>query len=251
MPRRAIDRVAVVVPARDEETTIGTALDAVRAAATRVREVPVEVVVVANGCSDRTADVAWARGAHVLVRDDPNVGAARAAGAAWAMRSASDEEMWICTTDADSVVPLDWLTTHLEAADAGFDAFVGTVVLPPEDVRRNRHWLRRYSEGIDAERGHRHVHGANLGIRSSAYLRAGGFRSLRTGEDVDLVARLEIGGARIARLTTAPVQTSARHDPRAARGVGTDLADCAGPAVDDTPADGIDLAGGRPVAEIN
>jgi hypothetical protein len=35
-----------------------------------------------------------------------------------------------------------------------------------------------------------HVHGANLGVRADAYLRAGGFATLPEHEDVDLVARL-------------------------------------------------------------
>ena len=49
----------------------------------------------------------------------------------------------------------------------------------------------------DAE-GHRHVHGANLGICSRSYGELGGFAPLDSGEDVDLVSRamahgLEIG----------------------------------------------------------
>ena len=35
---------------------------------------------------------------------------------------------------------------------------------------------------------HPHVHGANLGFRASAYLRAGGFPALPTAEDHALVA---------------------------------------------------------------
>lgn len=49
---------SVVVPAHDEERSIGRLLDAL---APRVRDGSLELVVVCNGCTDRTADVARTR----------------------------------------------------------------------------------------------------------------------------------------------------------------------------------------------
>ena len=69
-PRPVTDarmRFAIVVPARDEEASIGTALASLRAL-----EYPpdlVEIVVVADNCADRTADVAAACGATVWARN--------------------------------------------------------------------------------------------------------------------------------------------------------------------------------------
>lgn len=61
-------RTAVLVPARDEEPVIGATLALLKAElAERDR-----LLVVADGCSDRTAEVARAAGAEVVERDDPS-----------------------------------------------------------------------------------------------------------------------------------------------------------------------------------
>jgi hypothetical protein len=54
---------SVVVPAHDEEAVIGRLLDALSRGTEPGR---IEVVVACNGCTDRTADVARARGAAVV-----------------------------------------------------------------------------------------------------------------------------------------------------------------------------------------
>jgi len=66
--------ITVVIPAHDEETTIGAAIDSLRAQ----RRPPDEIVVVDDRCTDRTAAVAEARAAVVL-RTRDNLG--RKAGA--------------------------------------------------------------------------------------------------------------------------------------------------------------------------
>ena len=54
------------------------------------------------------------------------------------------------------------------------------------------------------------VHGANLGIRASAYLAAGGFKSVRTAEDHALVATfpaaLPAGWRAIGRVLDGPAR---------------------------------------------
>jgi hypothetical protein len=62
------------------------------------------------------------------------------------------------------------------------------------------------------------VHGANLGIRASAYLAAGGFRSLRTAEDHALVAAAASAGCPVLQAGDITVQTSARRQARAPGG---------------------------------
>lgn len=61
-------RVAVVIPAHDEETEIGLTLVAVTAQL-RLGD---RVVVVADNCTDHTAEVARAAGCEVVLRDDPS-----------------------------------------------------------------------------------------------------------------------------------------------------------------------------------
>ena len=216
MPRVEIGRFAVVVPARDEETLIGAALDAVAVAAAGV-DLPVDVVVIADACTDRTAEVARDRGAQVITREEANVGAARAAGASWAMQTGVDG-LWLACTDADSEVPADWLVTHQQHAASGVDVLLGRIRLPDFEHERHHGWITTYASARD------HVHGANLGVRASSYAAVGGFRPLSAHEDVDLVQRLRRGGAQVAWTEASPVTTSARTVARAPAGVGTDLA---------------------------
>lgn len=60
-------RLAVVIPAHNEETSIG---ECVRSVGNADRGAGVDVVVVADNCSDRTAEVAQGAGARVLVRQN-------------------------------------------------------------------------------------------------------------------------------------------------------------------------------------
>lgn len=221
---RRIDRVAVVVPARNEAGNILRALSRVRSSARLLpRSVGVEVIVVANGCDDDTGEIARSSGATVISRQEANVGAARQEGALWAMRDGA-EGLWIASTDADSAVPERWLVEQLSAADDGADLFLGTVELTPADAARHERWTSRYAAQMTAGPAHGHIHGANLGVRASALLAVGGFRPLPAHEDVDLVQRLLAGGCSPAWRTDVPVTTSARHDPRVVHGVGMDLA---------------------------
>src|SRR5262249_15208755 len=88
-------RYSVVVPAHNEQVLLPRGLRAISAAAERVSG-GVEVVVVANRCTDSTADIAAAAGAVVVESDVRNLAAVRTAGV-----PASPGEL-IVTIDADS-----------------------------------------------------------------------------------------------------------------------------------------------------
>ena len=68
------------------------------------------------------------------------------------------------------------------------------------------------------------MHGANLGFRASAYLRAGGFPAVPTAEDHALVAALTAAGSRVLRTRALTVVTSARREARAPHGFSDYLA---------------------------
>lgn len=55
--------LSVVIPAHDEEAVVGRCLDSLLADPV---DPPLDIVVVANGCSDRTAEVARSRGVRVV-----------------------------------------------------------------------------------------------------------------------------------------------------------------------------------------
>lgn len=221
--------IGVVIPVHDEESLLGRCLTAL-ARARAVVGVPVHTVVVLDSCTDASADIARAAaGTDLLVIEARNVGAARAAGVAALLDLGAT---WIASTDADSAVGSGWLGAHLAYAGRGYDAVAGTVLI--DDWRPHPAARRRaYHQGYDYRWGHRHVHGANLGVSGSAYRAVGGFPALPTGEDVALVAALAAGGYRIAWASDLPVRTSGRLHARAPmgmsshlRGLGTDA--CAG-----------------------
>lgn len=217
---RVIQAAGVVVPAHDEETLLPACLTALRHAADAV-SIPVHVLVVADTCADQTAATAREYGAQVISIGARNVGAARAAGMAELLRltlTAGPAATWLATTDADTLVPPGWLRRQLEYASAGWDVVLGTVAVTdwdehPPHVPAVFEALYQYGEGP-----HPHVHGANLGIRASAYLAAGGFPPLRTAEDHALLAAATEAGCLVLQASDISVETSARRQARAPRG---------------------------------
>ena len=215
-----VEAACVVVPAHNEEELLPTCLSALRRAADVV-SVPVHVLVVADTCGDRTAAIARAYGVRVIRIGARNVGTARAAGMSELLRltAACDRSaVWLATTDADTVVPPDWLHRQLSYASQGWDVVLGTVTVPdwdghPPHVPAAFDALYEFGDG-----GHPHVHGANLGIRASAYLAAGGFSSLRTAEDHALLAAATGAGFSVLQASDITVETSGRHHARAPRG---------------------------------
>ena len=222
-----IAAAGVVVPAHNEADLLPACLAAARLAAGALAPVPVHLVVVADACHDQTAVLARAAGATVLEIGARRVGAARAAGMREVLRHTAHldpGEVWLASTDADTVVPPCWLARQLRYAAAGWDAVVGTVTVadwtehPPDVPPR---FLASYL--ADAT-GHPHVHGANLGFTAAAYQAVGGFPALRTGEDRALVLSLQASGFGVLRSAAVSVITSARVRYRAPAGFGHDLA---------------------------
>lgn len=70
------ERVALIIPALDEEQAIGTTLDGLAG------QVLAQIIVVDNGSSDRTGEVARARGAQVVAEPRRGYGQACLAGIA-------------------------------------------------------------------------------------------------------------------------------------------------------------------------
>lgn len=227
-----ISHVAVVVPARNEADRIGDALHAVAAARSALpHHVSSAVVVVVDRSEDATAHIA--RSAltdphdRVIEADGRSVGAARMVGAAHAVATspAPPSRTWLASTDADSIVPVDWLVRQLDAADDGAVALAGVVQLrddEPTDAEIRRRFAATY--GTTLADGHAHVHGANLGARGDAYLLAGGWRALERSEDHDLWHRLARCGP-VRSLASLVVATSARSVGRAPDGFAADIAE--------------------------
>src|SRR3954469_834540 len=137
--------VVVAVPAHNEESSVGRAVRSILAGADLLGgEATVRVVVACDACTDHTVVAVRA-----LARTDPRVdlvvgrwlsaGAARRAAVRAGLSASSRDEVqtaatWIATTDADSVVPTDWLVHHVAAWSNGDHAIAGIVDVLLDDA---------------------------------------------------------------------------------------------------------------------
>jgi glycosyltransferase involved in cell wall biosynthesis len=116
-------RFSVIVPAHNEAWWLPRALASITAAGARV-EGPVEVVVVANRCTDDTALIAASADAVVIESLARNVAAVRNAGAGVATGET------IVTIDADCVMAPTALCGVEDLLDSGKYVGGGTKVRP-------------------------------------------------------------------------------------------------------------------------
>ena len=105
-------RLSIVIPARNEEFELGATLDSVRRAGDALGQ-PWECIVVNDGSTDRTADIAREHGARVLDVEIHNIGAVRNAGARAAL---GDRLVFL---DADTRLPSETLISAWEAMENG------------------------------------------------------------------------------------------------------------------------------------
>lgn len=212
MRREQTDVMVVVMPVRDEELLLGAALSALTVAVETASRAGIrsEVRVVLDACTDATAEVASRFGFPTLTSTAERVGAARALGISHAIDALADvpvRRIWVANTDADSRVPAGWLT-NFRAISRVADVCAGTVRPDFDDLSaaQQAHWLRTHVRG----RPNGNIHGANLGIRATTYLAAGGFAPIGEHEDVDLISRCRNNGAVLAASDDAEVITSGR-----------------------------------------
>lgn len=218
--------IGVVVPVHNEEASLEACLLALRTAALHpdLGGEPVTLVVVLDDCNDRSLDIVSRHApAHVtcLTIAARNVGIARHTGAELLLAL---DARWLAFTDADSRVAPDWLVAQLALSA---DAVCGLVTVD-DWSEHPPHVSIRFAALYQRTDDHRHIHGANLGVCSRAYRRAGGFPPQPSSEDVALVQRLIALDAQIAWSTLPRVVTSARAKGRAPGGFADHLAMLAG-----------------------
>jgi len=185
------------------------------------RGVVSDVVVACDASTDRTFALARRmlnRGGFALERDYKCVGLARfaAVNAAIDRYSGPLNRCWLANTDADCVVPENWLVDQLVLAQQGIAATAGIVEVDSFAEHEERVCnLFRETYLIHADETHPHVHGANLGVRADAYLEVGGWSNLETAEDHDLRSRLSLFGYTRRSDARLSVVTSERRVGRA------------------------------------
>ncbi len=181
--------VSVIIPVRNDARRLAVCLDSLSR-----QDYPLdrcEVIVVDNGSSDASAEIAAESKAIVLVHPQLRVGALRNRGVAAARGSV------LAFVDADHELPRDWLNRGIDVllCDETYHAAGAPCVAPPQGTWAQRFWqLHRLKA---AERREVDWLGAgNLFVRREAFERVGGFQEdLVAAEDVDLCLRLKRHGA--------------------------------------------------------
>jgi glycosyltransferase involved in cell wall biosynthesis len=176
--------VSVVMPAFDEEAFIAEALESVSAQT----YAPIEVIVVDDGSTDRTAEIADEYGARVLRQARRGPAAARNAGLAVARG-----EYWTIL-DADDVMLPDALERQVDALERDLElgmVFGLTEAFVTPGELRPRHWNPAWDDGPFP------WHTGTMLARREVLELVGCFdESRRFAEDMDWIARAKAEGVR-------------------------------------------------------
>ncbi|HVZ12821.1 MAG TPA: glycosyltransferase [Patescibacteria group bacterium] len=182
-------KVSVVIPAYNEGQFIAPTLKSLLNQSYK----NFEIIVVDNNSTDDTRQVAAHFGARVVLERKKGVAAARQAG----FLSARGEI--IASTDADSVVPENWLSKIVDKYDhedivglAGVNNLYSGAVA----ARAFGRFLFMAFWSIDRlVSGGWNMAGFNMSVRKDAFLKIGGFDpDLKMGEDIDLSKKLRTVG---------------------------------------------------------
>lgn len=203
--------VAVVVPVRDEESSLQRLLDSLEAQTSP----PSEIIVVDGGSSDRTLEIALqhaqrSQRLRVVVPDGTATpGRGRNVGVA----AAASE--WLAFTDAGIRVERDWLerlwAAHLAAPQS--EVVYGNYEFETrsffEECAAMAYCLPKRATPVGPCRGPSVV---SLLLRRQVYQAVGGFPDLRAGEDEIFLRALDASDAQIAWAPDATVWWQLRPD---------------------------------------
>ena len=201
---------SVIVPAHNEEQYIGKCLQAIRTAEEQTESGSVQIIVVANRCTDKTAEIAAQYGAEIIENQDKCIASIRNAGA----KAAAGEIL--VTVDADTCIAPETFTEIRTLLESG--RYIGGGAVPTFDraslgiAVSTFYVLLQMLPEIIRCRGM--LSGAVFWCRKSDFDAIGGFDpSLVSLEDLDFAKRLrQYGKERGKKYGTlkSKIYTSAR-----------------------------------------
>lgn len=252
-------RASVIIPARDEESSILRTLDSLAhscdGAGRRLDERTWEVLLLCNNCRDNTAQVARAWAArhpkltlHVIegffAPTEANIGTVRRALMDTACERLESLPLspgtprFIASTDADTYVERSWLWANECEIRAGADAVGGRVLVEPDGNPTSRKTYLRDTayrllaaqleskldpQPTDPWPRHFQFFGASLCLTPRAYRAVGGIPLVPNLEDMALERELLRSDVPIRRSPHVRVRTSARQSGRVGCGLSTQL----------------------------
>ena len=200
--------ITIIIPARDEELCLPKCLEAINKSAAHAN-ISVEIIVVANRCTDRTEEIALRHGCRVIRDDSKNLSIIRNAG----VSAASNQ--WIVTVDADSYMSVNLLSKVVRILSSERNIGGGTLMFPE---RLSLGIALTFLCLIPIAIWHR-ITGGLFYFRKDDFQAIGGFNAeLYSAEDIDFARRLKAFGKQTGRkfrsLFTAYIITSTRKFDR-------------------------------------
>jgi len=178
--------LSIIIPVKNEAENLENCLRSICVA--KREGISYEVIVVDNGSTDGTQNVAERFGAHLLVDSKLSVAGLRNYGATIA------KGMVLCFIDADCTVEDDWFISsspYLTGSDV--KCFGNTPGIPKDSTWVQRCWYRvRKKESSQGKHNVQWLESMNLFIQRDTFNAVEGFDStLTTCEDYDLCMRLK------------------------------------------------------------
>jgi len=177
--------ISVVIPSFNEEERVEQCL--LSLTKQNLPRSEYEIIVVDGGSKDKTREIAEKYADLVFIQTSPKVGGARNDGS---LRAKGDI---IVTTDADTMLPPDWL----ERIKAGFSdpqvVMLYGPVRPIESTLKNRLYL--FFANSFAHIGYLtgtvlFTLGCNSAFRAEPFLKAGMYRVSDAGDDLEIAHRM-------------------------------------------------------------
>lgn len=113
-------RVSIILPALDEEEAVGKVIDEIPKKDMEERGYRVEILVVDNGSTDRTREIAETKGAKIIVESAKGKGRAVRTAFEWVSGD------FIFMLDADYTYPATYIPQMLEALEEGHNVVLGS-----------------------------------------------------------------------------------------------------------------------------
>jgi glycosyltransferase involved in cell wall biosynthesis len=202
--------VSVVIPAYNEEEYIGPCLESL---AWQKTKYPFEVLVIDNNSTDKTAQIAegFHKKLHIRVINEATQG--RGMARYRGFEEATGEIIF--STDADTILPQDWIDRFMECfKDKEVVAVTSLCNIDepsPIDKAVFAFFSRIANEGHRIALGHYWLSGFSYAIRRDVYIKAGKIdKSLNALDDVELGRRVKKFG-KIKFVRDLPVLSSNRR----------------------------------------
>lgn len=187
---RHLPSVSIILPAKNEEVNLNKVFDALKTASSNY-EGDVEILLVDNGSSDNTVDIAKKAACKVLIEKDGPVARVRNSGASKALGEV------LAFLDADCIVDPNWLNICVNKLYGDGIGVVGTRAIP--DLK-NATWVEdgwyRLISGAPRPDYPNWIGTSNLLVKKTDFWAVGGFNNeLDTAEDIDFCDKIRESNA--------------------------------------------------------